>query len=376
MKRVAACLVLALVVNAASANIIIFGDSLSDSASLSSQAGGKQDKGNNTWIKTQGKTGAPITSEDESTHLNPVWGNYLTNNTLSPSSQMKQLNVSPLTNNINYAWASAETGENYLNDLSSKPYPPYDTDMCLSVGAGKIDDNTSCVPSLLTQIQLYLTDVEDKPSSDTKYIIWSGGNDVFNNITKIAEKNKNNKKIIMLIKLLNAGYPFFDVGESQLSNPAKNTKLAVRQLLKSGVSANNIFVLMLPQLSITPAAHTMAKGNKMVLSILGSITTIYNTALKMELAYNYISPGFNIPASHIVSINSMIKPVLANPAQYGFSASTVSCFQGKAMPYCDGYLFFNSKHPTTKTHQLLAKYISKATGITPPNNEPEDLSLD
>ena len=192
MNKLVLSFVICLLFNCANANIIIFGDSLSDSASLSSRAGDKQDQGNNTWIKTQGKTGAPITSEDESTHLNPVWGNYLTNNTLSPSSQMKQLNVSPLTNNINYAWASSETGENFLNDLSSKPYPPYDTDICLSIGPGKIDDNTSCVPSLLTQVQLYLTDVEGKPSSDTKFIIWSGGNDVFNNITKIAEKNKNN----------------------------------------------------------------------------------------------------------------------------------------------------------------------------------------
>lgn len=345
------------------ANVIIFGDSLSDSASLSSKAGNKQDQGNNFWVKTQGKTGAPITSEDQLTTLHPVWGNFLTKNTLTPSSQMKTLNVSPLVDNINYAWAGAETGENYLNDLSSRPYPPYDTDLCLSIGPGKVDENTSCVPSLLTQIQLYLTDVEGMPSSNTKFIIWAGGNDLFNNVTKIVNKNKSDNKVILLLKMLNAGYPLFQVGEAALSNPANNTKLAVRLLLKSGVSATNIYVLMLPQLSITPEVRTKTQGDKAALHVLGAISTIYDAALKIKLSYNYMSPSLNIPSSHVISINRFIKPIFSSPAAYGFSSSSVSCIQGDAKPYCNGYLFFNSKHPTVQTHELLAAYIGEATEI-------------
>ncbi len=86
-------------------NLIVFGDSLSDAGNgkLATKNNRDNDTGNNTWIKAQGKTGAPLTSLDPNSKTHPICVNnflksypYLKKRgTINPSRPVKILKLSP-----------------------------------------------------------------------------------------------------------------------------------------------------------------------------------------------------------------------------------------------------------------------------------------
>lgn len=368
------CLHFASIATASSAvfsNLIVFGDSLSDAASLSSEPNMAKEKdvGNNYWVKTQGKTGAPITSEDPISKTSPIWPNDLMENTslfdpnpnatryIYPARQASQRGYSPLRYSINYAWASAETGDHYVNDLNHNY--SYNDEACQLLSAGQLSPTSSCVPGVLLQVKQYLGDVQNHPNSHSLIIIWAGGNDLFNNIAKIAAQNKDSSKPLLLLKMFNAPFPLLPAatGDEPLSNAVKNLKQAVIMLIQAGVPAQNIYVINMPDLARTPASQDFAKGNRTLLYALTMITDIFNTTLRVDLAFNYISPEFNLPNANILSANKAFSNILRDHQTLGFDKFLGNCVQQGATPYCKGYLFFNGKHPTVETHRLMADYL-------------------
>lgn len=352
-------------------NVIVFGDSLSDASSLDSSLNNPH--GNNYWVKNTGVVGAPITSVAPSSKQRMIWVNYFIpmvagritppeNLFIYPSSQARQSNISALHNHINYAWAGAETGNDYINDASwdkSQAYPSYNNKACKQHGPGLITpDKSSCVPGVLVQVAQYLKDTQQKPNPKSLIIIMAGGNDIFDNMGKIYNKNKDQNKAVLLTKLLNAGFPVAQVGELPLSNPIKNIKQAVSQLIDAGVPNENIYVVNMPNLADTPAALEMAKGSKAVLLTLTSISQIYNKTLRAYLAFDYFDALHNIPNGHIISADNILMPMVKNPLAFGLTHTLASCAKDKQLPYCQGYLFFNRKHPTSTAHREIAKYIS------------------
>lgn len=366
-------------------NLIVFGDSLSDAASLSTEArfAKEKDVGNNYWANAEGKKGAPISSEDSTTKLHPLWPNYLMNNAalidanpnqthyIYPSRQAHLLGFSPTRYSTNYAWASAETGDEYLNDfdLNKKTYPPfifpsYSTASCQSFGSGKIDNQHSCVPGVLVQVKEYLQDTHGHPNPRSLIIIWAGGNDIFNNAAKIADnqpgKSKSTSQIFLLLKMLNAAYPLSQhLSVAPLSNPVNNIQKAVILLIQAGVPAKNIYVMNLPNLAHTPAAQKIADGEKSILYLWEAISKIFNTALEVTLVLDIRHPEFNLPRHNVIFVNQILSDILENQKKYGFSMGYQSCVSNKARADCPGYIFFNNKHPTTKVNQLIAQRLSE-----------------
>lgn len=380
----AICLLLTGISTASSAtynNLIVFGDSLSDAASLSSEPNMAKEKdiGNNYWVHAAGKIGAPITSLTLDSHLNPLWPNILVQNTMLfgenpnhtqyiyPARQAHALGFSPLRYNTNYAWASAETGNHYLNDfdLNEKTHPPfifpsYSDDVCDAFGPGKISENTSCVPGVLLQVKTYLNDVNGHPNPRSLIIIWAGGNDIFNNAAKIADQDKGENKALLFLKLLTIPYPLDqNIGVAPLSNPINNLKQAVMLLIQAGVSPKNIYVINMPNLAQTPAAKTAAQGQKAVLYLWDVISRIFNTGLEIALVYDYVHPQFNLPRHNIISANKMLTEIVAHEQRYGFSRHDQSCVKDHAPPDCPGYIFFDDKHPTAKTHVIIADELAQ-----------------
>ena len=370
----AICLLFATISTASSAiynNLIVFGDSLSDAASLSPEVNmaKEKDMGNNTWVKTEGKMGAPITNVDFSSHNSPLWPNDLMSDatlfeanpnstrTIYPSSQAKQRGYSPLKYSIDYAWASAETGDHYTNDLDISY--PYNDDACQTSGAGELSPTSSCVPGVLLQIKQYLSDVDNHPNPHSLIIIWAGGNDIFNNIAKVARQNTQDSKPVLLLKMLTVPFPLLPTAAQSepLSNAVKNIKQAVVMLIQAGVPAQNIYVINLPNLANTPAAQGFAKGNNTLLYSLTAVTEIFNTALRIDLAFNYLSPAFNLPNGNIVSASQAFRNILKNHQALGFDHLLSDCTQDKATPNCQGYIFFNGKHPTTEVQRNIADYL-------------------
>lgn len=343
-------------------NLIVFGDSLSDAASFDARLNDSASRANNTWVKVGGGgEGAPITSVNQKTGKRFMWPNYfLRKGYIYPSSQAREYHISPIDHNVNYAWASAETGSNYVNDagwIGKAGYPPYNNLSCSQFGPGKINDKSSCVPGLLLQVEHYLNDVNHQPNPNSLIIIWAGGNDLFNNIAKIVEKNKGDNPVLLLLKMMNAAFPVFNVGAKPLSNPVKNIKLAVSRLIDEGIPAHNIYVVGLPNIAKTPAVIKKFGDNQEVLLTLTTISTLYNTALKLELTWDLFDPTNNLPKGNIISVYALLEKIFDNPLMYGFSHTGISCTQEHKQPDCEGFLFFNLKHPASETHEKLAKTL-------------------
>lgn len=357
-------------------NLIVFGDSLSDAASWSTNPNQAANKniGNNYWVEVEGKTGAPITSEDKQTQQEILWPNDLVQNKalfsenpnqtrlIYPSSQAKRFGFSPKRYNVDYAWASAETGDRYINDLDFKKIADgyyYADAICETTGATKIDTAHACVPGVLTQVQNYLAAVQNKPNPRSLIILWAGANDVFNNVIRIEKANQNDNKLLLLSKLLLAAYPSHYLASTEpLSNPVNNIKQAVQLLITAGVPAQNIYVINLPNLSRTPIAIDAAHGKNILLYTFTAICDIFNIALRAELSFDYLHAQYNLPNSHIISSNSLFNGILKSESQKIFTHHVDDCVANHAIPYCEGYIFFNNKHPTTKVHQLIADYIT------------------
>ncbi|WP_108649333.1 SGNH/GDSL hydrolase family protein [Dongshaea marina] len=130
-------------------HLLIFGDSLSDS-------------GNNSWITTEGPyVGAAISNPDEN-GVRKTWANYFADKFSQKLGYGTQGELLPFsraaddTLNINFAWASAETGDHYLNDMTSSPYFIYDDEICPQPGIIDPEHGIYCVPSVGKQIDLFL----------------------------------------------------------------------------------------------------------------------------------------------------------------------------------------------------------------------------
>ncbi|MEO1944158.1 MAG: SGNH/GDSL hydrolase family protein [Candidatus Thioglobus sp.] len=331
-------------------NLIVFGDSLSDT-------------GNNTWASGEGFQGAPITNRPTAA-AQLLWPNLLASSLSSapvtakiPLIYAKNKNADPAHSSINYAYASAETGDNYLDDLdTSKGYPPYVS--CNSAGVAP-SKQTSCVPGAITQIKYYLSALHSTPSENTTYVIWAGGNDFFNDISKlIGNSTSNSKNITDSINYLSSmfnGTNHKQQNDLQLSNPIANLKTAVQLLLNNGVKANNIYVFNLPDMSKTPAAIKLANGNKLILDAISMLSGVYNFALQSTLT------GKNmLQYNHVFKVNKLFKLIHNNKdvdSKYGFKYLTNDCVLDQQAPVCTGYVFYNDKHPTLGVENMLTDYF-------------------
>lgn len=132
------------------ANVVVFGDSLSDSAPQG------QGLGNNYWVKPSGitdKMGAPITSElNVNDQARKTWLNYILAE-LPTSAGDKFYNIKALKSNMafdhnaSFATASAETGDYYLTDTTWAR----DTSEQCAHGVGNYGAY-NCVPGVLKQL--------------------------------------------------------------------------------------------------------------------------------------------------------------------------------------------------------------------------------
>ena len=336
-----------------SSNIIIFGDSLSDI-------------GNNTWVSVPGRGatfahGAPIANLDPETNRPTIWPQYFVERglvpqkTIIPSRMWQQESLS--TTNISYAYASAETGSAYVNDqVEPFTYPQH----CEK--AGLINEHESCIPNLQTQIKTYLANLQkinEQPGQNTIYIIWAGGNDVFDNIARaIYRVSHATENWHLLLPQQELGFSWF---------PSMKIVTATNLLIKAGVPADHIYVITLPNIGLTPGARNLIssvfpnnpKTQKFFLSILGGVSHIFNFDLKTELYFAAWNINQPFAKPHVLNVNQFLEKIIKNRDFGGTTFPHVenSCLAEHATPYCKGYLFFNDKHPTTTAGKVLAIYL-------------------
>ncbi|MFY2507989.1 SGNH/GDSL hydrolase family protein [Vibrio pectenicida] len=286
---------------------IIIGDSLSD-------------VGNNYWVETDGRLGSPITNwpipeqgtGEPSTGL--MWADrlgYFLSQDRGKAITFEQLENNENGNVLVAAYASAESGRGFVNDISDAS-----AQLCTDAG---LFDNYSCVPGGITQIDMVpFEQIADVAS--LKVFIFIGGNDLFNNLDIQVQPRQAVQAVIdhtmvMIWKLLN---------EKQ-------------------VIEDNIYIIGLPNLALTPEVETLPQFIK-------DYAQELSYAYQLELRHALQRLGYDDKVKHI-DILSWHRSQIDAP-QWIEDPLAHTCVQDSHLEDCrtkDGdYFFFDNKHLTTQ----------------------------
>jgi thermolabile hemolysin len=168
------------------------------------------------------------------------------------------------------------------------------------------------VPNLLTQVNGFT--LKNKLTSKDLVTIWAGGNDFLNGQTN----------------------PFV---------PINNIAAAIADLSKVG--GKTFLVPNLPMLDHVPFSLSLPPAQQ---AGLHSLTSAYNTTLNTQLNQLQDKLGVTI---YQVDIASLFDNIQSSPAHFGFSNVTSGAV-GDGVLDGKGYLFWDSIHPTTAGHGLIA----------------------
>ena len=252
-------------------NIVVFGDSLSDTGNLFAAT-------NNTLPQP------PYFEGRFSNGL--LWIDYL-----SPQIQFNSESV------INFAFAGGNSGiSNFFTDLNLSS------------------------PGLLTQVQSFRDFNTNSPvSEDTLYIIWIGSND----------------------------FDFLPADSDPIqaaNDAATNIGNAITTLSNEGAKQFVVANLIdLGDRPLTISSNTTAEGRQYALN--------FNSAL--EQTVNDLESNLDLDIS-IADIFSLNEAVQANPEDFNLTNLTDPLIQ-EVDVNPDEYQFWDTVHPTTRTHQLVSQ---------------------
>src|SRR5437588_7599042 len=196
----------------------------------------------------------------------------------------------------NYAVAGATTGRYNLNNgLSGLTFP-----------------------GMLDQIDAFQASHRPAEANDALFVVWAGANDVF-------------------AALATGTSP-----QTLISNGVYNTALAIVRLNQSG--ARHILVSNLPDLGVTPFVLSLGVGAQLT-----QLSAAYNAALTATL------DALNTNGISTIRVNSFatLEAMASHPAQFGFTNVTQPFLTTGGNP--DEFLFWDSVHPTTIGHAVLAQ---------------------
>jgi phospholipase/lecithinase/hemolysin len=294
-------------------NIVVFGDSLSDSGNSP----------NSTYTLTSA-AGLPFPPA-------PFYVNGRFSNGPTSAEVAAQLSGRPT---IDYAQGGATTGSRYGAPFAA------------NYGVGANINNNRCVPSNLTcsaNVPTVLSGIADQVASylanphpsiaSTLFMLQGGGNDFF------AALSTGNNAFI--------------------ANIVPNLGGMVGALLAGG--ANQVMVMNMPDLSRTPFGA-------------GS-TTIHDAVVAVNSGIsNFIWSNPNVIAFDSYSV---LNDILDHPGAYGVVNTTVPCqnaiaaFNGGVSNACpdSGYkfAFWDDVHPTAYIHGIVGQKIALAAGIPTPS---------
>ncbi|NNF51372.1 MAG: SGNH/GDSL hydrolase family protein [Gammaproteobacteria bacterium] len=330
--------------------IIVFGDSLSDSGNVFSVSGSPPP---------------------------PYFGGRFTNGLVWPEVLASTWDV-PLTN---YAYGGALTG--ITN--SGNPVNP-------TGGSGSVYDpgapfpttapqpGTFPLPGMMSQVLAYATGVQIAlqggptapgaiiPDPGALYVVFAGGNDFLalasqppevlgafgaslglNPFDPNFQSDLIGEIIFLALTNITSANPIDYLGGA-VQAPAGAVPLLY------GLGARNIAVVNLPDLSLSPAA---AAGGPAIQGAFAQTVAIYNSLLSTALgALTGALPGVNIIE---VDAGALLQNAVANPAAFGLENVTAPCVETGCFlnPDIDPntYLFWDSVHPTATVHEVVAMTV-------------------
>ena len=304
----------------------------------------------------------------------PFSGETVFGDSLSDSGNISILTGLPsiMRFTTNPGFTAVEDVGNYFG-LATNPSLRGGTDFAYG-GAGVTTDSPgtpSLIPTETQQITAYLA-ANPKLSGSELYTVFAGANDIFYHGTAVAagqfaaahsaglSPSAAAAFGIAIANLEGVAAPETpDQASTAIQSAAAQEVALIGDLQKAG--ARYIVVFNLPNTSRTPAA---ASGELLVPGTIAeqsTLSTQFNGVLNAGLA----SAGVGIIP---VNTFALFNEVLANPAAYGISNTTVPACTTSSSLNCtpqtlrpgatpQTYLFADSVHPTTNTHALFAQVV-------------------
>lgn len=185
-----------------------------------------------------------------------------------------------------------------------------------AVGGARLDPHSGD-RNLRAQADLYLR--TPRPNGRTLHIVYGGANDVLNAIGAHH-------------------------GEKMIAAAVESFGSIVADLARSG--ATDVLVPNLPDVGITPVVR--ARGPQAVEEA-RRLVGRFNAAFEQALSGFAQDSGIRL---HRLDIWQMGERVQMDPAAFGFADVINPCGEQHD---CDGYLFWDDVHPTTRAHQRMAE---------------------
>lgn len=170
------------------------------------------------------------------------------------------------------------------------------------------------------------------PGAADLFVVLAGANDVLNGIANPGTQN--------------------NAAITALANAAAASVTSTVQTL-AAAGGRNFLVINLPNIAQTPRFTTGSGVPAVSLAEAGSL--VYNAAIRANLTAASLPAGANVT---LVNLQSFLNIIVQNPAAFGFTVTNQSILDiltaGGNPGNPDGYVFFDSIHPTTRTHAILA----------------------
>jgi phospholipase/lecithinase/hemolysin len=181
-------------------------------------------------------------------------------------------------------------------------------------GATTGGNDGGLVPSLLSQVQTF-TQTHTSHHPDTLYILWAGANDYLQ-------------------------------GGTNTALPVANITNAIESLARIG--ATKLLVANLPDLGQLPATRNGSDS-----SALSTLTQAHNAGLRRAL--KVLQQQYQDLQMVTFDANLLYQQAMTEPAKFGLTQVTHACLSGSgSCSKPDQFLFWDSIHPTTAGHRILA----------------------
>ncbi|MEP6608223.1 MAG: SGNH/GDSL hydrolase family protein [Burkholderiaceae bacterium] len=234
-----------------------------------------------------------------------------------------------LTGGNNFAYAGARTG--------TVP------------GAGTVPGTAATVPSMLAQLDTYLTRVNFILSAQTLFVV--DGATVGNNISDaltLAAANPSQATTI---------------STNVLTQAVTDVVTIVNRLYASG--ARHIAVLNSTDIGRTPRVQAINAVSPGAAAAATQLSNQFNGALAQQIAIiRAASPGVNI---YLIDFGALTNEIVATPASFGFNNVSAPCFNPSVTPptVCatpNTYVFWDPFHPTVAAGAVLANRAQATIG--------------
>lgn len=179
------------------------------------------------------------------------------------------------------------------------------------------------LPGIQTEIGMYAATHPTVPDpAGTLFVVWGGANDFF-----FGLDNGIDPSVFI---------------------PAALSAMQTNLVTLIGLGASHFLVPGMPDLGLTPYATDIGQN-----AALTALSGLYNSGLASLLAG--LSSAYGPAGVEIDGFDTaaFLNAVVSDPAAYGFTNVRDGCLPG-GLPSCAGYLYFDTVHPTTAAHLLLA----------------------